>query len=133
MFRHLHQWWLAIIHRRYYIIADARDNSVTFSRRLYRRICKSAESAQTKVMTFRIPDTDSYGFAINPALDQETQLADIQYNAKYKTIGFEALCPTVNRIFYDYGLPAYCKACLSVSIRRTPDGSLYYLIEHPTK
>ena len=64
-----------------------------------------------------------YAFTLNPDLDQPTCLADIQYNSKHRSIGFESLCPTVNRIFYDYGLSPHRKAKLSVDIATVPAGS----------
>ena len=125
-------WWRSLRYRRPYVIMDGRDNSVTFSHRLYRHIelsthCKDA----AKVFVFQIPDWHTYGFSVNPVLEKETQLADIQYNGKYKTIGFESLCPTVGRILYDYGMPDGLKVKLTVTIHRLGDGGLFYNIERP--
>lgn len=113
-----------------YVIVDPNDNGVTLSRALFNHIKRNAHSDETpKVFVFRI--SNSYAFAINPPLDNRpTVLADIQYNSKYRCIGFEALCPTVGRILYDYGLPedAICK--LSVTVQQC-NNLTYYLIEHP--
>lgn len=84
-----------------------------------------------KVFVFRVPDWQTFGFMVNPDLNQETQLADIQYNDKYKSIGFESLCPTVNMIFSEYRLPLDAKAKLTVSTRQTADGKMFYNIERP--
>jgi hypothetical protein len=67
---------------------------------------------------------------LNPSLDQPTHLADVQYNSKHRCIGFECLVPTVNRIFYDYGLPADSRAKLSVKTQTT-HGMEYYVIRRP--
>lgn len=115
----------------FYVIADPHDNSITFNRWLFRDMGgNKLESA--KVFVFLIPDSGEYGMMLNPKLDKETQLADIQYNPKYRCIGIESLNPTVNRIFYDYWLPvARCR--LSVQRRRLPDGSKYYVILKPKR
>lgn len=117
--------------RSLYVIADSTDNSVTFSEGLYRRLdVEKLDSA--KVYCFFVPDSRNYGFTVNPPIEQETQFADIMYNSKYKTIGFECLCPTVNRIFHDYGLPALAKIKLSVQERTTADGAIkFYEIQRP--
>lgn len=119
-----------IFRRGLYIIADPADNSITLSKRLFRHIdVMSLDKA--KVYVFSIPgDTPAYAFTINPDFSQPTQLCDIQYNSKHRCIGFETLCPTVNRIFYDYRLPHDCPCKLSVTIRQTA-GIVYYLIRQP--
>lgn len=110
--------WLMRVWRWYrqrtlYVIADATDNSITFSKALF-DLMDVMKLDVAKVYVFKLCSKPYYAFAINPPIEQETQLADIQYNAKHKCIGFESLCPTVNRIFYDYGLPADTKVKLSV-------------------
>ena len=77
-----------------------------------------------------------YAFTLNPDIDQPTCLADIQYNSKHHSIGFESLCPTVNRIFYDYGLPPYKKVRLSIDVCSVCGDSIatpviYYKILRP--
>ena len=125
-------WWRSLRYHRYYVIADCSDNSITFSHKLSRHIELSSHCEDSaKVFVFGIPAWGTYGFIVNPALDQETQLADIQYNEKYKTIGFESLCPSVNRIFCEYGLPCDLKMKLTVTVHRLGDGKVFYNIEHP--
>ena len=92
-------------YRGMYIIADSSDNSVTLSRRLFDHMGgMSLESA--KVFSFCIelssPRGFFYAFTLNPSFGIDTQLSDIQYNSKYRTIGFEMLCPSVASIFYHY-------------------------------
>ena len=113
-----------------YIIADATDNSVTFSRRLFRRL-RIMKMSQAKVYVFWVPANNCYGFVLNPNLDTETQLADIMYNHKYKCVGFESLVPTVNRIFYTYGLPADSRFKLTVRRAKTANRMVYYQICRP--
>lgn len=121
--------WLRLCSHRFYVIADCHDNSITLSKALfkYMNVYKQDEA---KVYVTKVEDY--YAFVINPPIEQPTQLADIQYNAKYKTIGFESLCPTVNRIVYDYGLPANTRIKLSIKILHTKENNItYYLICKP--
>lgn len=113
-----------------YVIADAKDNSITFSSRLFKRM-GVMKLDKAKVMCFFEPKSRCYAFILNPDIgEKSTQLADISYNTKYKCIGFECLVPTVNRIFYDYGLPAESRCKLTV--RKLKAGSLeYYQICRP--
>lgn len=117
---------------RYFVIADPADNSITLSRRLFRHIKNSAQGSDApKVFVFRIPENGSFGFMLNPDIDKPTQLCDIQYNGKYRCIGFETLCPSVGLIFYEYGLPETGRVKLSVSVLKTPDGKIYYQFDKP--
>ncbi len=155
--------WRWYRHRVLYVILDATDNSVTLSRVLF-ELMDVMTLEEAKVFVFHLCNhcTDDashsgalYAFMINPNFGMSTQLADIQYNAKHRTIGFETLCPTVNRIFFDYGIPATAtKVKLTVKpVRLTkpiafpppvtvpsgsPEGShtshpIYYIIMPPRK
>lgn len=126
MFKKIRQW---IDNLFMYVIVDGNDNSVTLSKRLAKKM-RVMQLEQVKVFVFYIPNMRSYGFMLNPNFEQETQLADLQYNGKYRTIGFESLCPTVNRMLYDYSLPlAKCK--LSVKRHKTAEGKEYYQMCRP--
>lgn len=113
-----------------YVIADANDNSVTLSRLLFRHM-GAMRLEITKVFVFRLPETGHYAFTLNPDIEQDTQLADIQYNTKYRCVGFECLVPTVNRIFYDYGICPNIRVKLDVCIETAPNGMKYYIISKP--
>ncbi len=124
--------WRWYRHRYLYVIADASDNSVTLSKQLF-RVMDVLNQEQAKVFVFMAKDDGCqpcYAFTLNPMFEQETQLNDIQYNAKHKTIGFESLCPTVTRIFYDYGLPSQGRAKLSIDVCHV-DNTEYYKILRP--
>jgi hypothetical protein len=110
-----------------YVIADGADNSVTLSKRLVKDMCVMDMTTQPKVIVFKV--MDGYGFMVDPEVDQETQLNDIQYNEKHHTIGFESLCPTVNRILYDYGLPQG-RYKLAIKKHRSK-GKVFYAISKP--
>lgn len=114
-----------------WVIADAKDNSITFSKSLFKHM-DLLKQDEAKVFAFYIPDCEEYGFVLNPQLEQETQLAEVKYNTKYRCVGFEMLVPTVNRVMYDYGLPHGAKAKLSVEPREI--GELkYYKICRPRR
>ena len=113
-----------------YVIADATDNSVTFSRRLFRDL-RIMKMSQAKVYVFWVPDKGCYAFVMNPELGVETQLAEVMYNDKHRCIGFESLVPTVNRIFYEYGLPVGSRCKLTVKTAKTATGMVYYQICRP--
>lgn len=112
-----------------FVIADARDNSITLSKRLFDHM-QVFKHDKAKVFVFFIPEHNCYGFVLNPQFEQETQLCEIQYNTKHKCIGFESLNPSVNRIFYDYGLPAEIGCQLSVK-PKTVGNMKYYIICRP--
>lgn len=133
--------WRWYRHRSLYVIADPADNSVTLSRALFEHM-DVMNQEQAKVFMFRMSGASRhcskvYAFTLNPDIEQPTCLADIQYNSKHRSIGFEALVPTVNRIFYDYGLPYDRPVKLSVEPATVPCGSpqgktfTYYKILRP--
>lgn len=124
-------WWHSI---RYYVMADPSDNSITLSERLFKHIRNNAKGDDTaNVFVFYIPLEDCYGFMFNPELERETVMCQIQYNDKYRCIGFETLCPSVGRIFYEYGLPADKPIKMSVAVRKTISGNIYYQLLRPNE
>lgn len=124
MLKKFKQW---IDDRRMYVIVDGADNSVTLSKRLVKDMGVMEMTTQPKVMVFKV--FGGYGFMVDPDVEQETQLNNIQYNEKHRTIGFETLCPTVNRILYDYHLPQG-RYKLGIKKRRTK-GKVFYTIHEP--
>ncbi len=127
LLKRIYNWFRS---RHMYVIADATDNSITFSHALFHHM-GGLSLEQAKVFAFYVPAVEPrqghYGFILNPSFEQETQLADIQYNTKHRTIGFETLNPTVNRIFYDYGMPALIKAKLDVKVKTAGDITYYQI------
>lgn len=121
-----------IMSLKYYVIADPSDNSITLSDGLFNHIIKHYNKYKLySVFVFRIADHTSFGFMIVEDMKEKTQLCQIQYNEKYKSIGFETLCPSVGRIFYEYGLPYDKKCKLSVSVKKTGTGKIYYEFDVP--
>lgn len=122
-------WFRSLL---YYVLVDPEDNSVTLSKHLFHHIRNNAEDCgNTSVFVFAIPQCDTYGFMQDHGIEQPTQLCDIQYNGKYKCIGFETLCPSVGTILYRYGLPADCRIKLSVSVKKNVLGKIYYQFDKP--
>ena len=117
---YLHRLYTAVRWHGMFVIVDGADNSVTFSKRLAMHI--GVWQLETcKVWTFVITNLVSadnrkqYAFMPDPPLDpKETYLSDIQFNGQHQCIGYECLIPTVNRILYDYDLPAGKAAKLRV-------------------
>ena len=128
IFKKIQNWYRSL---RYFVIVDPTDNSVTLSKKLFNHIRKSSDGQEkASVFLFRITDTDLFGFMVNPNIETPTQYCDIQYNGKYKCIGFETLNPYVGRILYDYGLSALKSYKLSVSVKDVK-GKIYYQIDKP--
>lgn len=135
MWTRLCQWWS----KEYYVTLDMRDSSVTFGKALYKalepEIMISANlepkeneiDTRGKVMVFYEPESECYGFVVAPELTQATQLADIQFSTKYKSVGFESLVPTVARMLHDYGIKSE-KTKLKVSKQSAP-GMTWWRIE----
>lgn len=129
IFKRLKEWYQSY---RYFVIVDPNDNSVTLSKALYHHISNNAmENEDTRVFVFKVSHNDNYGFMISPSIERETQMSEIQYNDKYRCVGFETLCPSVGLILYNYGLDATKRYKFSVSIHSTLQGKLYYQIDKP--
>lgn len=131
----LSKLWPWYRHRTLYVVCDSTDNSITFSRALFRRL-ELMKQKEAKAYVFRLTHREKqlerYAFCINPPITQPTQLANIQYNEKHRCIGFESLCPTVNRIFYDYGINAKrVKLSVEPLSTRTAEAINYYVIQPP--
>ena len=109
--RRIIRWWNS---RRYYVIADPSDSSLTLSRALFAHMRRNAKGDGAKVLVFSIPESRTFGFMLNPDVDGRTALAAIQYNARCRCVGFETLCPTVALMLWTYGVRAGAAARLSV-------------------
>lgn len=127
MFKRLKYWWL---HLRLFVILDAADSSITLSRALVRVIRRSEAADADSIFVFRTAPDKRYAFMPDPPIDQPTQLSTLQYNTRYRCVGFETLCPTAARILYDYGVTAN-RCRLSVTPVVNSDGRRYYIIEPP--
>lgn len=118
------------LRRRYYVIADASDNSITISKELYEAM--GVENAEDiRIFVFRVKDC--FGFAINceETKSGNVQYSNLQYNSKHKSIGFETLNPTVNMMFYDFKLPATMTLCKLTVTKEKTKGRNYFKIHKP--
>lgn len=118
------------LRRHFYIIADASDNSMTINQELYNAM--NVENAEDiRIFVFRVED--SFGFIINSeeTKNDNVHYSTLQYNSKHKSIGFETLNPTVNRMFYDFKLPGTITKCkLSVTKEKVKERT-YFKIHKP--
>ena len=109
---------------RMFAIVDPRDNSVTLSKGLFNHIRVFSDRPEAKVFAFRVGNT--YGFTVNPDIEQPTALCDIQYNDKHQCIGLEALCPSVNMMLNTFNLPCDKPIKVRVKACKTKDKMRYY-------
>ena len=119
-----------------YVVLNASDTSVTFSKSLYRALSPELHAIKPeddefethgRVMVFYEPQCECYGFTISPKIRQATQLADVQINNG--DVGFESLVPTVARILHDYGVKSDVIA-LNVTKVESPH-LVWWRIERP--
>lgn len=115
-----------------FVIVDGADNSVTLSEKLCDDI-NIFNLTKASVFMFRVNAADShFGFIVNPILSpeeesQKPEFPEIQFNEKYKTIGFAS--NSVNRMLYDYNLgPGKYKLTVS---KQAANETKYYKIEKP--
>ena len=119
--------WMLTKHK-YFVIMDAKDNSVTLSKAVFKELGGENMKCDRVIVT-----RSQLGYVFtneHKMSDKDTVLCAIQLNQKHNCIGFETLCPTVNRIFYDYGLKPDISAKLSVEIHFAGDMK-YFLILNP--
>ena len=113
-----------------YVVADPSDNSVTLSPLLLEFILRVTGLGENKVYAFRLSSRGGYAFMLNPDISEETVTAPIQWNSKHHCSGFACNCPSVNRIFYDYGIDRTAAARIFVKIRRVC-GQYIFVLKNP--
>lgn len=120
--------------RKYYVTLDGRVNSVTISKAIYNHMMRY-ERSNTEILVFKSSDTGLFSFAMRedfPKLMQiVTYFYPLQYNEKYKKIGFRTDYPSVTAILDEYGLPLDRMVRLSVIPRKTGSGETFYEIQRP--
>lgn len=99
------------------VLIDGNDNSVSLSKGMVKAVGiydKDIEGA----LIVRLCDSGDYAIVFkvkdDPLYSDIPRVSNIQYNCKYKSIGFESLTPMVNRILNDYGLPILSKQSFAV-------------------
>lgn len=94
--------WSTILPLRIHM--DARDNTITINRSLHLFLQHMGIRTNPGIYLFRISESRDYGFCLQTPELQEAPLSRISYNAFFDTYGFEALCPTINQIFYTWSI-----------------------------
>lgn len=91
---------------RTHVILSAKDDSVTFSPALLRKIRRHT-GKDLRVLTVAVAGTNDYAFIVAPKMEELTEdvkLPTIQYDPKTKDYGYHCFNPSVNRMLYDLGL-----------------------------
>lgn len=121
-------------YRKYYVVLDGRANSVTISKALYDHMMRY-ERTSTEIFVFDCSDTLQYGFAMREDFEalrnSKTAFCQLQFNEKYRKIGFRSEHPSVTAICDSYNLPLNKMVRLSVLPRKTAKGETFYEIQRP--
>ena len=133
-FKHLIVKVLEFKYRNYFVILDGRANSVTLSKGVYRRIMQK-ERTDNSVFVFRLSDRSTYGFCMREDWEElrkaNTAFAQLQFNQKYKKVGFRSEYPSITAILDDYNLPLNRMVRLTCIPRKSQKGESYYEIMRP--
>ena len=114
---------------RRHVILRASDDSVTFSPALLRVIRRHTDR-DLRVVTAAVRGTNDYVFIIAPRMEElpgEVRLPVIQYNAASKEYGYHCFNPSVNMMFYEWGLDVDAVVKCRVT-RKRMRGQWYYII-----
>lgn len=128
----------ALTRHKYFVIADPADNSVTLSKKVCDALGITNWQGEENPKAFAFKDTSTglYAFCLAPDdLPDGAPVSEVQFNTKCKSIGFAPLTPTVNRVFYDYGLTHSkpCKLTVTEHTFTNEQGAtkVYFSIEKP--
>lgn len=103
------------------VLIDGSDNSVSMSKGMIKAVGIYDKDIEGALIVKT--STEQYAIVFkekgSPNHSELSNVANIQYNTKYKSIGFETLTPMANRILNDYGLPLMSKQKLSVKMRKS--------------
>lgn len=117
----------------YYVVLDGRANSVTLSKSLYDHIMR-IDRTDPEIFVFECSDTQQYAFCVREDFEQlqdaKAPFCPLQYNKKYRKIGFRSEHPSVTAICDRYNIPLNRMVRLSV-IPRTIFGGTCYEIQRP--
>ena len=123
-------------HRNDFVVLDGRANSVTLSKCIYDHIMQK-ERTDNSIFVFRLSDRGTYGFCMREDLEElrktNTAFAQLQFNQKYKKIGFRSEFPSVTAILDEYDLPLDRIVRLTCIPRKSAKGEPYYEIMRPNK
>jgi hypothetical protein len=114
---------------RRHVILRASDDSVTFSAALLRTIRRHT-AKDLRVLTVSVKGTNDFAFIVAPKMNEVTEdvkLPTIQYNAATKEYGYHCFNPSVNMMFYEWGLNVDAVVKCRVSRKRVR-GQWCYII-----
>lgn len=121
-------------HRNDFVVLDGRANSVTLSKGIYDHIMQK-ERTDNSIFVFRLSDRDTYGFCMREDLEElrkaNTAFAQLQFNQKYKKVGFRSDYPSITAILDEYNLPLNRMVRLTCIPRKSAKGEPYYEIMRP--
>ena len=121
-------------HRNDFVVMDGRANSVTLSKGIYDHIMQK-ERTDNSIFVFRLSDRGTYGFCMREDLEElrkaNTAFAQLQFNQKYKKVGFRSEYPSITAILDDYNLPLNRMVRLTCIPRKSAKGEPYYEIMRP--
>lgn len=115
----------------HYILVDGRDGTITLGKKVFEAM--GGNDMRSSVMMIKIGD--KYAFTnelIFDMIDEGCPSFEVQYNTKYKTVGFNPSTPTLATILYDYGMPHDAVCRLSVQIEDMFNVK-YFIICPPTE
>ena len=121
-------------HRYDFVVLDGRANSVTLSKGIYDHIMQK-ERTDNYIFVFRLSDRGTYGFCMREDWEElrkaNTAFAQLQFNQKYKKIGFRSEYPSITAILDDYNLPLNRMVRITCIPRKSAKGEPYYEIMRP--
>ena len=121
-------------HRNDFVVLDGRANSVTLSKGIYDNIMQK-ERTDNSIFVFRLSDRGTYGFCMREDLEElrkaNTAFAQLQFNQKYKKVGFRSEYPSITAILDEYDLPLDRMVRLTCIPRKSAKGEPYYEIMRP--
>lgn len=121
-------------HRNDFVVLDGRANSVTLSKSIYDNIMQK-ERTDNSIFVFRLSDRGTYGFCMREDWEElrkaNTAFAQLQFNQKYKKVGFRSEFPSITAILDEYDLPLDRMVRLTCIPRKSSKGEPYYEIMRP--
>lgn len=121
-------------HRNDFVVLDGRANSVTLSKGIYDHIMQK-ERVDNSIFVFMLSDRGTYGFCMREDWEElrkaNTAFAQLQFNQKYKKVGFRSEFPSITAILDEYDLPIDRMVRLTCIPRKSAKGEPYYEIMRP--
>ena len=121
-------------HRNDFVVLDGRANSVTLSKGIYDHIMQK-ERTDNSIFVFRLSDRGTYAFCMREDLEElrkaNTAYTQLQFNQKYKKVGFRSDYPSITAILDEYNLPINRMVRLTCITRKSAKGEPYYEIMRP--